>query len=341
MKITVNKIAELCGVSRGTVDRVLHNRGGVREELRQKIINIVDTLEYTPNLAGKALVSQNKNMFFGVILAPDFHPFVDEIREGVKSQAKAIEEFGVDVDIEVIRSLDGKEQLTILDDLERRGVSGIAIVPILEDYISHKIDEMSSQDIPIITFNSDIKNTKRLCFVGQNNVKAGEAAFALFERILPVKSKIAIITSSYELACHVNRLEGFKNGLDKSLSKIKLVGVAENQDQDEKAFEQVLKFCSDTPDLHGIYITGGGTKGLGKGLKIAGKAQQVKVISHDIVPPVVELMNEGIIKFTIGQDPFMQGALPIKLLFDYTFKKIAPAQEEFFTNIDIRIKENL
>lgn len=97
MKITVNKIAELAGVSRGTVDRVLHDRPGVRDEVRQKIHEIVDTLNYTPNLAGKALVSQNKNIFFGVILAPDFHPFVDEIRKGVKSQAKEIKEFGVHV----------------------------------------------------------------------------------------------------------------------------------------------------------------------------------------------------------------------------------------------------
>ena len=341
MKITVNKIAELAGVSRGTVDRVLHNRPGVKEEIRKKVQEIVDTLDYTPNLAGKALVSQNKNIFFSVILAPDFHPFVEEIRKGVKSQAKEIKEFGVDVDIEVIKSLDGKEQLAILDDLEERGVSGIAIVPILEDYISERLNKLADKGIPVVTFNSDIKDTKRLCFVGQDNVKAGETVFALFEQILNPNSQIAVITSSYELACHVHRLEGFRNGLGKSDLGIELVGIMENQDQDEAAFEQVIKFCSDYPDLKGIYITGGGTKGLGNALKIAKKAKQVKVISHDIVPPVVELMNEGIIKFTIGQDPFMQGALPIKFLFDYTFKKHSPEQEKFYTKVDIRIKENL
>ena len=341
MKITVNRIAELAGVSRGTVDRVLHNRPGVRDEVREKILEIIKTLEYTPNLAGKALVSQNKNIFFGVVLAPDFHPFVEEIREGVKSQAKEIKEFGVDVSIEVIKSLDSREQLVILDDLEKRGVSGIAIVPILEDCISRKLNEMISQGIPVITFNSDIKDTNRLCFVGQDNVKAGKTAFALFQQILAPGSKIAIITSSKELACHVDRVHGFVTSQQSSSSDFELVGVVENQDQDEKAFEQVMKFCSDHPDLKGIYLTGGGATGLGKGLKIAMKADQVKVISHDIVPPVIDLMREGIIKFTIGQNPFMQGALPIKLLFDYTFKKLYPDKEEYHTNLDIRIKENL
>ena len=341
MRITVNRIAELAGVSRGTVDRVLHNRPGVKDEVRKKVQEIVDTLDYTPNLAGKALVSQNKNIFFSVILAPDFHPFVEEIRKGVKSQAKEIKEFGVDVDIEVIKSLDGKEQLAILDELEARGVSGIAIVPILEDYISDRLNKLIDRGIPVVTFNSDIKDTKRLCFVGQDNVKAGETVFALFEQILSPGSEIAVITSSYELACHVHRLEGFKKGLEKSAMGFKLVGIEENQDQDEAAFEQVMKFCSENSDLQGIYITGGGTVGLGNALKIAKRAKSIKVISHDIVPPVIELMNEGIIKFTIGQDPYMQGALPIKLLFDYTFKKQLPEKEQFYTNVDIRIKENL
>ena len=341
MKITVNRIAELAGVSRGTVDRVLHNRPGVREEVRQKVHEIVEVLNYTPNLAGKALVSQNKNIFFGIILTPDFHPFIDEVRRGVQAQAEEIKEFGVAVDVQVIKSLDGQEQLAILDDLEKRGVSGIALLPILEDYIADRLNEMSERGIPIVTFNSDLKDTKRLCFVGQDNVKAGETAFALFSQILPKNSKIALLTCSYELACHVHRVQGFKKGLLESGSGIELVGIAEIQDEDEKAFEQTIKFCKEFPDLGGIYLTGGGAKGLGNALKICKKAKKVKIISHDLVPPVVELLNEGIITFTIGQDPYMQGALPIKILFNYIFKKQYPEQEKFYTNIDIRIKESI
>ena len=341
MKITVNKIAELAGVSRGTVDRVLHNRSGVKEDVRKKIQEIVETLDYTPNLAGKALVSMNKRIFFSVILSPDFHPFVDEVRKGVESQAKMIKEYGVDIDIQVIKSLNAKEQIAILDDLEKKGVSGIAMLPILEDCIAERVNKLADKGIPVITFNSDLDNTKRLCFVGQNNFKAGETVFALFEEILPYKSKIAVITTSSELACHVHRMEGFMHGLKNTKKGIQLVGVAENQDEEELAFEETMKLCTEHSDLNGIYITGGGTMGLGKALKILKKAGKVKVISHDIVPPVVDLMKEGIIKFTIGQDPYMQGALPIKLLFDYTFKKIAPEKEKYYTNVDIRLNENL
>ena len=67
----------------------------------------------------------------------------------------------------------------------------------------------------------------------------------------------------------------------------------------------------------------------------------VKVISHDIVTPVIDLMKEGIIKFTIGQDPYTQGAKPVKILFDYIFKKIPPEKEIFYTGVDIKTLESL
>ena len=54
MPITINKIAELCGVSRGTVDRALHNKGNVRPELRDKIKRVAEEYGYQPNRAGLA-----------------------------------------------------------------------------------------------------------------------------------------------------------------------------------------------------------------------------------------------------------------------------------------------
>ena len=37
MAITLNQIAEICGVSRGTVDRALHNKGNVRPAVAERI----------------------------------------------------------------------------------------------------------------------------------------------------------------------------------------------------------------------------------------------------------------------------------------------------------------
>lgn len=60
MATTIKDIAALAGVSRGTVDRVLNNRGSVNPATAEKINEIAKALDYKPNKAGLALAAQKK-----------------------------------------------------------------------------------------------------------------------------------------------------------------------------------------------------------------------------------------------------------------------------------------
>ena len=69
MAVTAQQIAELAGVSRGTVDRALHNRGRVNPEVAAKIHKIAAELGYNPNLIGQALVKsrrEGKTVFYSL-----------------------------------------------------------------------------------------------------------------------------------------------------------------------------------------------------------------------------------------------------------------------------------
>ena len=69
MGITSQKIAELAGVSRGTGDRALNHRGGVKPQVQRRIEELARQHGYSPNRAGKALVTRdgNKNVLLGAI----------------------------------------------------------------------------------------------------------------------------------------------------------------------------------------------------------------------------------------------------------------------------------
>ena len=54
-RVRIKDIAEEAGVSIGTVDRVLHDRGEVNKETKEKILDLVEKLNYTPNLVAKSL----------------------------------------------------------------------------------------------------------------------------------------------------------------------------------------------------------------------------------------------------------------------------------------------
>ena len=84
---TIKEIAELAGVSRGTVDRVLNNRGAVNPATAQKVRDIAKALDYRPNRAGLVLAAQKKNLKLGIILfscSADISKTVSGISQGFK-----------------------------------------------------------------------------------------------------------------------------------------------------------------------------------------------------------------------------------------------------------------
>ena len=83
---TIKEIAALAGVSRGTVDRVLNDRGAVNPETAEKIRKIAKELDYKPNRAGLVLAAQKKRLKLGVILFSTGNPFFQDVL--AKSEAK-------------------------------------------------------------------------------------------------------------------------------------------------------------------------------------------------------------------------------------------------------------
>ena len=87
MAVTAQQIADLAGVSRGTVDRALHNRGRVNPEVKEKIQKIALELGYKPNLIGQALVRSKQDFKLGVILQSTETPTMQVVRAGVQRAA--------------------------------------------------------------------------------------------------------------------------------------------------------------------------------------------------------------------------------------------------------------
>lgn len=74
--VTIKKIADLCGVSRGTVDRVINDRGNVKPETKELVLNMARQLGYKPNPAGKALSARKKHPVVGVLISSEGNPFL-------------------------------------------------------------------------------------------------------------------------------------------------------------------------------------------------------------------------------------------------------------------------
>ena len=133
MAVTIQQIADLAGVSRGTVDRALNNRGRIRPEVAEKIKEIAKELGYQPNMAAKALSTANHALQIGVIIQYAETPFMKAVLEGTESAKEEVERFGGQVFVERIHGGDVKKLLRIMKDFREAGVKGIALVPTDDD----------------------------------------------------------------------------------------------------------------------------------------------------------------------------------------------------------------
>ena len=167
MSVTIKQIAELANVSRGTVDKVLNNRPGVKEETKNKILQIAKELNYQPNFLGKALVQSKEPTRLGIILTPDYNPFIQATLRGIHQAEEEFSAFGLKIDIKMLTTLEPAELVNLLTEMSTDGYAGIAVFPLDDSQVKAKINQLVEQGIVIITFNSRITASTISVFWGR------------------------------------------------------------------------------------------------------------------------------------------------------------------------------
>ena len=91
--ITIKELAERTGVSRGTVDRVLHDRGRVSPEVKDLVLRKAEEFGYQPNRAGKILAARKQPHKIGVLLPAEGNPFFIDVIKGMEDADREYPEF--------------------------------------------------------------------------------------------------------------------------------------------------------------------------------------------------------------------------------------------------------
>ncbi len=340
MTATIRSIAKEAGVSRGTVDKVLNERPGVSPEVREKVKRIADELGYKPNLAGKALALQKKPLKIGVIMLSIDDLFFVEVYQGVKQASYEFRGYGVKLEICLMKSMDAQEQLRHIRELRDRGISALAISPVDEDIIRNELNRLAGENIKIIIFNTDITSVDKLCYVGQDLKRSGRVAGDLVGNLLPDGGNVLVINGPQKLKGLQDRVSGFQEIIREEYPEINIVGIIQDITSNEDSYFHTMKALKGEKPINAIYITARGIGGVGRALKELNR-RDIKFVCFDKIPETIELIKEKIVSFTITQQPFLQGYLPIKIFFEYFFYDKLPEKDYMYTKLEIRTKENI
>ena len=337
---TIKEIAALAGVSRGTVDRVLNNRGNVSPSTAAKIQEIANALDYRPNRAGLALAAQKRKLKLGVILFSLENPFFADVLEGINEKAEELADYNCSVIVKQI-AMDVEKQLQAIDELLSLDVNGIALAPCNDDRIRSRINALFEKGIPVVTFNTDIENSKRLAYVGSNYTKSGAAAAGLLQLMTHGQVHVGIITGSDRILCHTERIAGFSQALSAYRDSIHIAGIIEVHDDEIESYEKTARLLEEHPEINALFFAAGGVYGGCRSVCAHGLKGKIRIIAFDKVPTTKALVEDGTIAAIICQQPKLQGSRPLSLLFAYLTTGELPEKERNYVAVDVRIKETI
>lgn len=344
-KVTINMVAERAGVSRGTVDRVLNQRPHVKPELYDRIVKAMKELGYMPlkESQAKALglpLATEIGGTLGIVLPNWGGFFKSEIMRGIQDATALLHEFSVDVVTEQCESDLPYESIECMERLIQQGANGLAICAMDHPSVIQKVNELSESGIPVVTFNSDLTNSKRLCFVGQDLVASGRIAGELMSKYLSPNDEIMIAIGNPSFRAHHLRMEGFKIRMEERGFSSSVMHSIETYNDYMLTFQKIGEMLKEIPNIKGIYMANHSVTGCVDAIRQAGKSGQIHVISHDLTDATRRLLKNEDIDFTIAQNIYQQGYRSLILLREYLHKGIVPQDTER-SRMDIICSENI
>jgi ribose transport system substrate-binding protein len=207
------------------------------------------------------------------------------------------------------------EQTQILDDLLAAGVDGIAVSPVDPVNETDELNKIAAQTL-LITHDSDAPNSKRVCYIGTDNVAAGVEAGKLIKEALPNGGKIMVFVGKIDAQNAKERFAGIKKELQGS--KVQIIDVR-TDDTDtvraQKNAEDTLVKYPDVACLVGLWSYNG--PAILNAVRDSGKAGQVKIVCFDEETETLKGVAQGTIYGTVVQQPFEFGKQAISRMAAY------------------------
>jgi LacI family transcriptional regulator len=343
-KARIIDIAQLAGVSIGTVDRVLHERGEVAEKTRKKILGIARDLDYSPNLMARALRSKKRYHLVSLLPVPDDeNTFWDKHPQGLARAMDELDPFPFylsQITFDLLNERDFQEKAKSVIKLHP---DAVILAPIFKSESIAFCSGLSGEHIPFVFVDGYIDETDFLAYIGEDVFQSGRVAGQLTDMVTPAEKDILIINIARNLQnVHnlSNRTKGFlsyfpESGRNRG-KKIKLNISATDLKIVKTSLDKVFR---EYPGIASVFISGSKSYRIASYLESSG-LKSVNLIGYDLLERNIEYLKSGIIKFLICQRPDEQTYKAVKKLFEFLSLNKIPEKMEYLP-IDIVTSENV
>jgi len=341
-KYTIKDIAQLAGVSKGTVDRVIHKRGKVSKQAFDKVDKLLKEIDYQPNPIARNL--KNNKVYNICVLLPDpkkdkyWEPCVDGIEEAMEEFLH----FGVTIEVVLFNPFDKKNFEKQSVATLKANVDGVLLVPLFQKESLVFIKACEKADVSYFLFNNDIEKNETQGFVGQDLYVSGRVGAQLIHKSLKSNATVAIIhiDEIFKNATHMQEKEkGFRDYFEELKEGEFDITTYKLKHRNSDNLKKTVKYFIDThPEISGAFITNSKIHLLAALLKE--NNDERCIVGYDLLPENMQYLKSGVVDFLIHQNPKRQSYLGLVFLIEhFLFDKEIPNKK--FLPIDIVNSENV
>ncbi|KAA9349832.1 LacI family DNA-binding transcriptional regulator [Larkinella humicola] len=340
--IRIKDIAEMANVSMGTVDRVIHNRGKVSEDALKKVLEVLEQINYKPNLIARTLSSSKTQRLAVLLPDADLDPFWRSSILGIRQAYSEHNQFGVAVSEYLFDPYSGDSFREQARKALEWQPDGILLAPTLRQEALAFAEACQTNQIPLVCFNTHINELAMLSFIGQDLHQSGRVAAELMAMMAsPGTILVTHIGEQVQNSVHIGAKEtGFREFMaQKGRNHFEVITV-QLASPTSPDFENSLAQTLEThPHTKGIYVTTSKAYEIARTLEKLGKTH-VCLIGYDLIDDNLTYLRSGTINSLIHQNSDRQGFLGISYLTDYlVFQKPIPALR--YLPLSIVTRENL
>ena len=338
MAVTIQKIAELSGVSRGTVDRVLHGRPNVNPMIREKVVRAAEKLGYQPPAPSKSADCRQ-----AAILIPqwtDGH-FNRQIVSGIRKALRYIADPAFVLAEQPLRTMTMQELLRAMDEQIRSGVDGLIIRAENTPEVRAAIEQAVQQGVTVITYDADVPHSGRLCHAGQALVRAGAIAAGVMARLIRPPEHVLIVTGNLRMEAHKGRVDGFCRRLLELGFSEDAYRVIETNEMSELTGELVAQALQADSRLHAVYMACQPLSGCIAGIRKARRTTRPHIVCNDLTPTAKRYLREGTVDFVIGQSFSQESFHAVLAMYQMLLRGVKPKRELYYTDLRLITQEML
>lgn len=342
-KVTINDVARMSGVSKGTVDRVLHNRGEVSAKSRERVLKVIEELGYKPNIYASLLASRKEHRIVCVI--PEFTSgeFWELTEKGISRGRDYASDYGISVEIQKYDQYSIESFQHACEKTLASAPAGVIVAPLFRAETFKFVTELKNQGIPYIYIDSKLEDDNYLGYFGLPMYQSGYLCANMLTDGKDVK-KVYIIRIARDKKGlsdpTVTRRTGFLDYMSEHYPDTEICNVFIDPKDREGIFRTLDKMFQEDPDPCKYLVMFNSRVHLVADYLRERNITTCRVVGFDVLEKNLAALRENIVQLLIAQHSDSQTALAVSSLADWLVLGKTLPKKDNYTQMDILCRYN-